>query len=41
VIVSVVVTALVFGVTPDGLNLQPAKLGSPLQEKLIGVVKEP
>jgi len=41
VIVSVVVTVLEFGVTEAGLKVQPARAGSPLHEKLIGIVNEP
>jgi hypothetical protein len=41
VIVSVVVTVLVFGVTIVGLNPQPARVGNPVQVKLIGLVNEP
>jgi hypothetical protein len=41
VIVSVVVTVWVFGVTVVGLNPQPASAGNPVQEKLIGLVNEP
>lgn len=41
VILSVVVTVLEFGVTVAGLNPQPARAGSPLHEKLIGLVNEP
>ena len=41
VIVSIVVTVLPFGVTEVGLNVQPASAGSPLHEKLIGLVNEP
>ena len=39
VIVSVVFTVLEFGVTEAGLNVHPARAGSPLHEKLIAVVK--
>jgi len=41
VIVSFVVAVLVFGVTEAGLKVQPASAGSPLHEKLIGLVNEP
>jgi hypothetical protein len=41
VIVSVVFRVLEFGVTEAGLNVPPARAGSPLHEKLIAVVKEP
>jgi hypothetical protein len=41
VIVSVVVTVLEFGVTEAGLKAQPARAGSPLHVKLIGLVNEP
>jgi hypothetical protein len=41
VIVRVVVTVVVFGVTEVGLNPQPASAGNPVQEKLIGLVNEP
>ena len=41
VIVRVLVAVLAFGVTVIGLNVQPARVGNPLQEKLIALVKEP
>lgn len=41
VMVSVVVTTPEFGVTEDGEALQVASSGSPLHEKLIGLVNEP
>lgn len=41
VIVRVLVTVLEFGVTEAGLKVQPASAGSPLHEKLIGLVNEP
>ena len=41
VMVRVLVTVLEFGVTEAGLKVQPASAGSPLQEKLIGLVNEP
>jgi hypothetical protein len=40
-IVSFVVTLLVFGVTVAGLNAQLASAGNPLHEKLIVLVNEP
>jgi hypothetical protein len=39
--VRVLVTVLEFGVTEAGLKAQPASAGSPLHEKLIGLVNEP
>jgi hypothetical protein len=39
--VRVLVTVLEFGVTEVGLKVQPASVGSPLHEKLIGLVNEP
>ena len=39
--VSALVTVLEFGVTEAGLKVQPASAGSPLHEKLIGLVNEP
>jgi hypothetical protein len=41
VTVSVVGAALELGVTVEGLNVQSASTGNPLQEKLTGLVKEP
>ena len=41
VMVRVLVAVLEFGVTEAGLKVQPASAGSPLQEKLIGLVNEP
>src|ERR1017187_3224276 len=41
VMVRVLVTVLEFGVTEVGLKVQPASVGSPLHEKLIGLVNEP
>ena len=37
----VLVTVLEFGVTEAGLKVQPASAGSPLHEKVIGLVNEP
>jgi hypothetical protein len=41
VMVRVLVTVLEFGVSEAGLKAQPASAGSPLHEKLIGLVNEP
>ena len=41
VMVSVVFAAVVLGVTVAGLNWHAAIAGSPLQEKLIGLVNDP
>ena len=41
VMVRVLVTVLELGVTEAGLKSHPARAGSPLHEKLIGLVNEP